>query len=93
MSTFQDSFTVDVIHNGAGFEALVQIDRHGIGHWEYWSDTGQEFSEVSQPVMRLIEVVNDQGEVLAMPDDALSDSVHDVATARYWTLYCKGEFN
>lgn len=93
MAKFQDSFTVDVIHNGAGFGALVQIDRHGIGKQIWWEDTGWEFTEISEPRLRVVEVVNEQGEVLAMPDDSLTDSIFEVASGRYWTLYCEGEFN
>lgn len=92
MTTFDDSFTLDLTSENQAYEAYVEIEDHGVGRWEYWHDTGNEFNEMKQPKLVVVEVLNDQGEVI-VPSKELVEAVLEVAFERYWVLYCEGEFN
>lgn len=73
-------------------EACVAILDHGLGKWEFWSDTGYEFTEVTQPDLVVQEVLDSEGVVVKLPQPTL-DKVLYLATEIYWGRYSDGKYD
>lgn len=67
-------------------EVCVAIVGHGVGKWEFWSDTGYEFNEVSDPDLVVQEALDSEGVVVKLPQH-LIDKALEIACETYWERY------
>lgn len=72
-------------------EVCIAIVGHGSGKWEFWSDTGYEFNEITQPDLVYQEALNNDGEYVELTKAEI-DKALEIANETYWEKAVEGKF-